>query len=47
MSESPAITVGPPWRGLAVDWLHDRVRGMPAATENRLVTPAGDVIDVV
>jgi dienelactone hydrolase len=46
MTESSATTLGPSWRGLAVDWLHDRVRGVPAAAESRLVTAAGDVIDV-
>jgi pimeloyl-ACP methyl ester carboxylesterase len=46
MSESPATALGPPWRGLSVDWLHDRVMGVPAANEDRLVTASGEVINV-
>ncbi len=45
MTESPAAALGPSWRGLTVDWLHDRVKGMPAANESRFVTPAGDVVE--
>jgi hypothetical protein len=44
MTESPATALGPSWRSLAVDWLHDRILGKPAANENRLVTPSGDVL---
>jgi hypothetical protein len=29
-----------------VDWLHDWVMGKPAISNNRLVTPVGDVIDL-
>ena len=45
MTESPAAALGPSWRGLTVDWLHDRVKGIPAANESRFVTPAGDVVE--
>jgi alpha-beta hydrolase superfamily lysophospholipase len=45
MTESPATALGPSWRGLAVDWLHDRVMGKPAVSHNRLVTTAGEVTD--
>jgi hypothetical protein len=34
------------WRGLAADWLHDWVMGTLAISNNRLVTPVGDVIDL-
>lgn len=46
MTESPATALGPSWRGLAVDWLHDRVLGRPVADEHRLVTPAGQVVEL-
>lgn len=46
MTESPATALGPSWRGLAVDWLHDRITGKPAVSENRLVTPAGAITDL-
>ena len=46
MTETPAAALGPSWRGLTVDWLHDRVLGRPAADENRLVTPAGQVVEL-
>jgi hypothetical protein len=46
MTESPAAALGPSWRGLTVDWLHDRVLGRPVVPENRLVTPAGEVVDL-
>jgi dienelactone hydrolase len=46
MTETPAAALGPSWRGLAVDWLHDRVLGRPVARENRLVTVAGQVVDL-
>jgi dienelactone hydrolase len=46
MTESPATALGPSWRGLAVDWLHDRVIGKPAVSRDRLVTTAGDVVDL-
>jgi hypothetical protein len=44
MNESPAAALGPSWRGLAVDWLHDRVLGRPATDQHRLVTPAGELV---
>ena len=31
--------------GLTVDWLDDRAKGIPVASESRFVTPAGDLID--
>ena len=46
MTETPAAALGPPWRGLTVDWLEDRVLGRPVAPENRLVTPAGQVVEL-
>jgi dienelactone hydrolase len=46
MTETPAAALGPSWRGLAVDWLHDRVLGREPADAHRLVTPAGQVIDL-
>jgi dienelactone hydrolase len=46
MTETPAAALGPSWRGLTVDWLHDRVLGRPAADENRLVTPAGQLVEL-
>jgi pimeloyl-ACP methyl ester carboxylesterase len=46
MTETPAAALGPSWRGLTVDWLHDRVLGRPVARENRLVTVAGQVVDL-
>lgn len=46
MTESPATALGPSWRGLTVDWLHDRVLGRAATSANRLVTPAGQVVDL-
>jgi dienelactone hydrolase len=47
MTESPAVALGPnSWRGLTVDWLEDRLRGVPAMDENRLVTATGDVVDL-
>jgi alpha-beta hydrolase superfamily lysophospholipase len=46
MTESLAAAVGPSWRGLTVDWLHDRILDRPAEDEHRLVTPAGEVVDL-
>ena len=47
MTESPALALGPSsWRGLTVDWLDDRLRGLPAADENHLVTASGEVVEL-
>jgi dienelactone hydrolase len=47
MTEWPPLALGPSsWRGLTVDWLHDRLRGLPAPEENHLVTTSGDVVDL-
>jgi dienelactone hydrolase len=46
MTETLATALGPSWRGLTVDWLHDRALGRPAGDEHRLVTPAGEVVDL-
>ena len=43
MTETPATALGPSWRGLTLDWLQDRVRGLPATDAHRVVTPAGQV----
>jgi dienelactone hydrolase len=46
MTESPALALGPSsWRALTVDWLHDRLRDLPAVDENHLVTATGEVVD--
>jgi len=44
MTEAPSVTNGPSWRGLAVDWLHDRVLGLPVEPHDRLVLPDGSVV---
>lgn len=46
LTETPATALGPSWRGLTVDWLHDRVLGRPAEDSHRLVTPSGDVVEL-
>jgi hypothetical protein len=46
MTETPAAALGPSWRGLTVDWLHDRVLGRPAEPAHRLVTVTGEVLDL-
>jgi hypothetical protein len=46
MTETLATALGPSWRGLTVDWLHDRALGRPAEDEHRLVTPTGEVVDL-
>jgi pimeloyl-ACP methyl ester carboxylesterase len=46
MTETPATALGPNWRGLTVDWLHDRVLDRPAQDEHRLVTAGGEVVDL-
>lgn len=46
MTEAPAVAQGPSWRALTLDWLQDRVQGRPVRDENRLVTPAGEVVDL-
>lgn len=44
LTESPAPVLGPPFRTAIADWLADRARGVPAASDLRYVTAAGDVI---
>lgn len=46
MTDSPATALGPSWRGLTIDWLHDRALGKPTGDEHRLVTAAGEVVDL-
>src|SRR3954453_1545126 len=46
MTETPAAALGPSWRGLTVDWLHDRGLGREGAAEHRLVPPPGQVFDL-
>jgi hypothetical protein len=46
MTESPVIALGSSWCGLVVDWLHDWVMGKPAISNNRLVAPVGDFIEL-
>jgi dienelactone hydrolase len=47
ITESPAVALAPfSWRGVSVDWLDDRLRGLPARDENRIVSASGEVIDL-
>jgi dienelactone hydrolase len=45
MTEASSVGLGPGWRTLQVEWLHDRLRHRPAPTTSHLVMPNGDVVD--
>ena len=40
---TPSVVAGPQWVGYAADWLHDRVRGIPATDYFHYVKPDGDI----
>jgi alpha-beta hydrolase superfamily lysophospholipase len=43
LTESQASVLGPPWRSTIADWLLDRVNGVPARDELRVVMASGAV----
>jgi alpha-beta hydrolase superfamily lysophospholipase len=46
ITETSAAILGPHWKELVVDWLHDRVLGKPAEDEHHVVTPSGEVVEL-
>lgn len=44
MTESPAPVLGPSWRGLSIDWLHDRILRRPVERIAERVLPTGEVV---
>lgn len=46
ITETTASALGPHWKELVVDWVHDRVLGRQARDEHHLVTPSGEIVDL-